>query len=198
MAYSDKYKLIFVHVAKNAGTSIINSLGMKDEGHIPPSLMRMRYGSYRWHNYTKFAVVRNSWDRFISSYIYARKKKSYWHSDDGSTKYGLHPDYHILKNKSIEETIKLLKRGKLNHQGWDLQVNWLSLNGEIITDKLLKLNNLKSDFNAMCDDLNIDCSLRQDNVIRKKKDYKKYFTNKTKNEIYKLYKKDIKAFNFKY
>lgn len=94
-------KCVFVHIPKNAGTSIYESLGMhygggyrtclqlRDEGYttwegLYAADKVMTVPIEDWDSYFKFTVVRNPFDRVVSNYRYILRKDSYWHAYDGS------------------------------------------------------------------------------------------------------------------
>lgn len=70
--YCDKYKCIFIHIPKNAGTSIITLLndGQKIEQEHNPYWDYFRSDSIRFNSYHVFCVIRNPWDRLLSAYNY--------------------------------------------------------------------------------------------------------------------------------
>ena len=88
MNISDKYKLIFFHLPKCAGKSIISALDIKtnDETNIQSGLrqtiaMGFDYAYWnnfiypdKWENYTKFTIVRNPWDKLVSLYHFRKKE----------------------------------------------------------------------------------------------------------------------------
>lgn len=126
MPISDEKKLIFVHIPKNAGTSIENHLKMRETGHKVWFVYRDRFPN-EWQNYTSFAVVRNPIDRFVSCYRYARMEKSYWHNVNGQAVYGKHPDYDICAALDINTVVKefVRRRITLKHRGWLPQFIWV-------------------------------------------------------------------------
>jgi hypothetical protein len=131
MPISHINKLIFIHIPKTAGTSILSieehdfrtmdtrpTVGVDRNDHAFGTFAKNKYKE-EWDNYFKFAVARNPWDRFVSSFEYSKMRKSYWHSDDKSTKYSLHDDYCFLEDKSFEEVVDLLCSDptKFKHRG---------------------------------------------------------------------------------
>ena len=80
---SDSHKFIFVHIPKNAGTSI--ELALKDyctaESLLRPDTnphetaveARVRIGKEKFDEYFKFAVCRNPYDRELSYFFYANQ-----------------------------------------------------------------------------------------------------------------------------
>lgn len=88
MNISDKYKLIFFHLPKCAGKSIISALDIKtnDETNLKSGLRQTTAMGYdtvywnkliypeKWKTYTKFTIVRNPWDRVVSIYHFRKKE----------------------------------------------------------------------------------------------------------------------------
>ncbi|MEO0398451.1 MAG: sulfotransferase family 2 domain-containing protein [Pseudomonadota bacterium] len=69
---SHKYRCIFVHIPRTAGSSIEDAICGKNWWSIDPSTKHITakqakqiYGEY-WDDYFKFAIVRNPWDRCVS------------------------------------------------------------------------------------------------------------------------------------
>ena len=94
MAVSEDKKLFFVHVPKNAGTSVREALDMKTLGH-----RTWKYREDHYPDFVSFAIVRNPWDRFVSSFAYAKMEESMYHGEGKFTRY--HPDFKFLREKSF-------------------------------------------------------------------------------------------------
>ena len=192
MAFSEKYNILFIHIPKNAGTSLINGLGLSPHGH------------YSWRNhprfnfgYHKFAIVRNPWDRVVSAYEFAKMNESYWHSKDNQTK---HPDYDLCHSLTFKECVKLLldNPDKFKHQGWGSQHFYIMDGNKIMVDSILKIENLDKELEKMFIELNIDeiPNLPKFNTSNRKLNYKKYYDKETKQMIAEKYKEDINFFNY--
>jgi hypothetical protein len=84
--YSEKHNVLFVHIPKNAGTSILDSLEIKNAKHYPLSVLQGYMDKETFDNAIKIAVVRNPWERMVSYYRYRQLKNqdpkdfpfSYW------------------------------------------------------------------------------------------------------------------------
>ena len=196
MPISDKYKLIFVHIPKNAGTSITNSLGMTDVGHHKWSYYKSRY-PYQWATYKKISVIRNSWERAVSCFEYAKMESSYWHSTNGDARAGKHLDYELLKDKSFEDCMDILSDNpsQLKHQGWPSQYPYIMHNNKLMVDKVIDIKNIDKELSLL---LGKPIEIPLINVS-KTKDYKEYYPNKkTIGIVEKKYKEDIDYFNFNF
>ena len=78
MIISAEKKYIFIHIPKNAGTSIEASLTgaeqwKDEEKHMTAWECKTKYGEQVWHEYFSFCVVRNPWDRLLSQYKFSGK-----------------------------------------------------------------------------------------------------------------------------
>ena len=140
-----KRKLIFVHIPKNAGTSIEKCCDMNDTGHKNWKYYFSNYLS-EWNEFTSFAVIRDPIDRFISCYRYARMKKSYWHNatEPDEAIYGMHPEYKICSRLDINSFCSKLFKGsvKVKHPGWSPQYLWIMDDGEIKINRLVSYGNI--------------------------------------------------------
>jgi len=74
---SHKYKCIFVHIPRSAGTLIEYTIIGNDWWNINPQTKHLfsqtaknLYKDY-WYDYFKFSVVRNPWDRLVSMTRYS-------------------------------------------------------------------------------------------------------------------------------
>ena len=77
MFINHKHKFIFIHIPKNAGTSIRNSFQIegydkkvvnKPYPHNSCSEIKTYCGDTVWETFYKFAVIRNPYERLVSYY----------------------------------------------------------------------------------------------------------------------------------
>jgi hypothetical protein len=198
---SDRFKCIFIHIPRTAGTSIKGALEMQGRGH---PLWQYYYLVYpeQWDSYFKFTVVRNPWDRMVSAYHYAKMEKSYWH--DNLNRISPHPDYELLSKKTFEETCAILKnrRTLLQHEVWHPQYLFVTKQENkihsIAVDFVLRHENIEKDFKALCEKLQIkDIPLPCVNPSTHD-NYRSYYTDETKGLIGKAYSTDIRLFEYEF
>jgi len=195
---SHKYKFIFVHVPKTGGTSIMTALrsfDLRGEGHYTLDEIKKNnnISSFQAQQYYKFAVIRNPWDIVVSNYHYSRMKKSFWHSDENTTRYELHPDYELSSRINFSEYVKLLVENKLNHHfSMVPQVHWI----DETLNSLIRFENLENDFSKVCRQIGLgDVALEKINPSRHQH-YSEYYDNLSRDLIYDYFLQDIKQFNY--
>jgi hypothetical protein len=133
-------QFLFVHIPKNAGTSIAGTFGFSETTHHTSAQLKELLGA-TFDRYFKAAVVRNPWDRFLSLYQYATAPESEYHSSTRPDKarFGKHLDFDTLNGASLRRCAELLVEGKLHHDQfwnhWQPQCEWLVGNSnEILVD----------------------------------------------------------------
>ena len=213
-----KYKCIFVHIPKTAGQSIehvfLNLLGLSweereplllkfnyDKNLGPPRLAHLKAQEYLKYNYIsqsmfdsyfKFSFVRNPWSRIVSFYNYRRY-------------------YQLFSFKHF--VTKRLKNKISERDYWFIGPQYefiMNHNGDIIVDYIGRFENLKNDFNVICNALGLkDVKLphvnkaREASFMRKffrksKRHYSEYYDKETKEIVENAYKKDIQIFNYSF
>lgn len=146
--YKDK-RYLFIHVPKNAGTSFENKfLNGKHIGHHKLT----SYPSKHWNN--SIAIVRNPFTRIVSIYNYAKMEKSYWHSTDNTTRYGLHPLFEYCNKNSFKEFILDIC---CNNKFQDIihlheQYYFLKTPDKIIKTKIIRFENLDKELSEFFED----------------------------------------------
>ena len=113
MTINHEKKLIFIHIPKNAGTSIIKALGVENL-FMDKTIKEYKehYENY-WKDYKKFTVVREPIDRFISAYKFARMDESGWFSATGEEGLEKHHHYELCNEMNINEYISYLYKKRV-------------------------------------------------------------------------------------
>jgi hypothetical protein len=192
---STKYRAIFVHVPKNAGTAVLQALDMAmDEGHVPWWKYE-QIDPRKWRTYFKFAIARDPWERTVSNYVYARMERSYWHSPDGSTPYRIHPDYETVRELSFAQCIEQIP--KLRHPGWRSQCSFIcNAAGATMMDFLCRHERLDEDMAYVCRKLGIQRKLSKVNVSEKAGGWRSFYNAQTIEAVRRLYAADIELLGY--
>jgi hypothetical protein len=207
MAYSKKLNLVFVHIPKCAGTSIIEAMRSVD-----PSV---EHGHNKWYYYTaysivskdpmSFTIVRNPWDRVYSCYRYAIQKESYWHGEN--KRWGIHPDYNILKNYNFKDAVKILYNNKHlldlpEHSRSNFKHNW-SYQHPFFTDEkthktikqILRYENMSDICGWLLDAYGLEVPVLN---VSHSEDYKTHYDDETIDLVSQIYAKDISILKYKF
>jgi len=189
---SDRHQCIFIHIPKCAGTSLKQTLGLPGKGH-PPWNWFAANAPGKWNAYLKFTIVRNPWDRFVSAYVYATMKESYWHGE----RKGMHPDYGLLTNQSFEACceIALQRRTDLKHESWYPQHLWIAqeINDEnrLMVDLVLRYERLEEEMAVLSERLGIESMVLPCINASSHDNYRDFYNEKTRKIIAELYAVDI-------
>lgn len=196
-----KYKCIFVHQRKNAGTSIIHAFGSdlddrrkhkyNDGCYYETDMNEIK--NYKSKGYVVFCVCRNPWDKTVSAFKYL-KKEGYLEDDCTIT-------------EALQGKKQILKNGKtrMKDRKERLYVHLLRPQCDIIFDKnkesiidcILRYENLNDDFQQFCKKyLNIDnIELPLLNTTRQQ-NWKEFYDEESNNIVKEMFKKDIEYFNY--
>ena len=174
----DKYKSIFIHIPKNAGTSIEtffanNSFRIQPNKHADIFEIKRKFKN-SYNNYRKFTIIRNPYDKMVSWYFYLKRN--------------LGENYDVIEfNEWIKDPSKL----------WHIDdpINYLKPQHEWIdkTVKVLKFENLNKELNKFFKiKINLPITNKSNHEY-----YLNYYNKESLNIIYDRYKEDFKKFNYK-
>jgi len=174
----DKHKCIFIHIPKNAGTSIEEYFG-NESVRIQPSkhadiheIKRKFKNSY--NNYRKFTIIRNPYDKMVSWYFYLKRN--------------LGENYNIIEfNDWIEDPSKFWHA--------DDPISYLKPQHEWVdkTVEIVKFENINKELNVFFNeeiDLPVTNKSKHDH-------YLEYYNRESLDIIYNRYKEDFEKFNYK-
>jgi hypothetical protein len=192
----------FVHIPKNAGTSINRSLGIPCVGHHTAAALRRVLGK-AYDELLSFAVVRNPWDRFVSNYFYARMPESLYHSTMPGSEKARNIYYDMLTNASLLDCARLLAEGKFDtdHQHWNHwrpQTYWLrGDDGRTLVKRLIRFEQLERDLDALGKELGIRFDVPHLNrTDRPTRSYAQLLDRETAKLVADYYRSDIEMFDY--
>ncbi|MFG5086309.1 sulfotransferase family protein [Campylobacter lari] len=194
--FHDKYKCIFIHVPKVAGSSIERVIYQTDRwlvGHVKASDY-VKLDRNKFENYFSFGFVRNPYDRVVSAYHYLR-------SGGGNLVDETWAKENIYKYNSFEEFV-------LNLQNNDEQIkilNWMHFipqhkylcddEKSILVNFVGKFENLEEDFKTILKVLN-----RKEKLIHINKsnhtNYKNYYNDAMYKIVREIYRNDFEVFDY--
>ena len=212
----DREKLIFIHIPKNAGTSI-KKLLLNEEELKNPDLLRYddlngniwkhrtiydikKDNNKEYNSYRKFAIIRNPYDRMVSWYSYMG---GYFTNNDLLNTYKFNSktnDYEIIETKRPSIVgFKDFIKDELWIKGLEAKIprlkGLLKNQFEWVDDTvtILKHENLNEDLNNF---FNKEIELPLTNNTNHL-DILTYYDQETLDIVYDKYKKDFDKYNYK-
>ncbi|EAI3517202.1 TPA: sulfotransferase family 2 domain-containing protein, partial [Campylobacter coli] len=194
--FHDKYKCIFIHVPKVAGSSIERVIYQTDKwlvGHRKANDY-MIFNKDKFESYFSFGFVRNPYDRVVSAYHYLKNGGGTL----GDEKWAKE---NIYKYSSFKEFVLDLKNPKtqnkiLNWMHFIPQYKFLCDNeSNILVSFTGRFENLEEDFKKILKILN-----RKDQLMHINKsnhvDYKNYYNDAMYKIVREIYRDDFEIFDY--
>lgn len=209
MLISHSRKFIFIHNFKVAGTSVYKTLeeftnitfrrsprrdqlkiltgiypwifSSQFDGHILAKDLRKQLPGKIFQEYYKFGFVRNPWDWQVSQYCFMLKEGPKHHQYDI-----------VSKLKSFDEYIDWRVHHDIHFQYeffYDEDENNLM-------DFIGRFENLKTDFNHICNIIGVQKELLHENRSRDDNNYLKYYSPNSIKMVEEAFQKDIRIFGY--
>ena len=194
MTINHEKKLIFIHMPKSAGTSIVKVLGVEN-AYMDRTVEEYKehYKNY-WYEYTKFTVIRDPIDRFKSAYKFARMGESFWFSLSGKYKLEKHPHYDLCSSMDINQYVEFLYKDQNKFDRFTIPQSFILRNKDkkFEIDYYVRFENLIDDLKKIgivnIDKLNSSTIDNEKNLI---------LTSRSKKMLHEIYDVDYKNFNYK-
>jgi hypothetical protein len=215
--YLEEYKLLFVHIPKNGGTSVRRALlsasgfpgippcvaahiykqreGRVFSGHMPAQKCRSLLGAEKYDSITIFAICRNPWERLASFYHYSKMHKANVY-------------YKIASKLSFTDFTNTICQAKILGVGpeWSKQIYAFMQQGDYISgDQGQSLVSYIARYENLLMDLKkIDHyllrrihSLPWLNRSSQPGEHKQYYNNKLTDLVGTAFNRDVRMFNYK-
>lgn len=191
-----KHKVIFIHIPKTGGTSVEYMFGMLERfgkngnfvrnlniepTHMPAEELSLKHP--KWFNeFYKFTTVRNSWTKVYSGYI-------------------------MYYNIMFRGTGSAMTFDKWLHNKWkprvsqskiSEQLDFITINGEISMDRIMRFENLKEEWESLCEYLKkpIEPLVHMTKYKNKPITFHEAYTQENIDLVAELCKKDIEYFGY--
>lgn len=213
---SHKYKCIFIHIAKCAGTTVEYYFGVNLDKKIsehdnmlygwdnknklwlqhstPQQLIDLNLISIdEWNSYYKFIIYRNSWDKCFSDFNWMKKTHRI---DDTFENY-------IKRRGKFSKTLNDSTEAYYSGDHLTKQKEYFYLNGERIDyDLEIKFSQLKKGFEKLKKDLSLPrhffSEKKNESSNKRSRHYSRFYDDNKKRLVEEHYKDDIEFFDFKF
>lgn len=184
----NKFDYYFIHIPKNGGTAFERYFLSRHFGHH----YIQEYPYAVWNK--TIAIIRNPLNRLISIYNYSKMKKTYWHSDDGSTPYGQNQLHQYCITNSFDQFIRDVCGNKFDEYiHLSAQYKFIVTPGNVIPTNLIRYEQLDKDLSRfLCAKIVLpkyNKSIYQDNNMP-------YFTDELKSLVHNKYEIDFNIYNY--
>ena len=187
MLISFRKKFLLAHIPHTGGTSIKDSLRKhsieitRPHPHLTLKQIKDKFPfSLVFKKFYKIIVVRNPWDWQISAYHYLLRARKHRHHLEVSRLNGF--------NEFVNWRLK---------NEFYLQKDFMFDGDKLLADKIIKFENINEEMTNFFNEFGINTHLQHLNKS-KRKDYRKYYDEKTKNIFLDAYKEDITMFDYSY
>jgi len=199
-------KFVFVHIPKCGGSSITKCDNFNCwRGNSHATLENYHNYIFNSNSYKYYSIVRNPWSRMLSVYTYWEQMRPdhqhyFWDKDacrkiqDNNMSF---KDF-LIKVSEPQTYFYQTQKPDVEMPHLKTQYSFLSVKGELKMDFVGKIESLQEDFNFICKDIGIP---KQDLPHVNKSNhrhYTEYYDDETRDIISKVYRDDIKHFNYKF
>ena len=146
----------------------------KYKSHMPATDVRWRVGRELWDGYFKFSVERNPWDKAVSEYFWKKR--------------------HFTEDVSFEEWLPGAYPSS--------RISWLTIDGKLSMDRVLRYEDLANDFAALMQDLGVQETPQlpraKGGTRPNRTDYRDMHTPFTRDYIARVCAPEIEAFGYRF
>jgi hypothetical protein len=184
---------VYIHIPRVAGTSIATAIFGREVVHW--ALRDYEATGVDLSEYWKFAVVRNPWDRLVSTFEYLKR--------GGMPKYPYDQDVGALiarRGFTFERFVKDWLPGReFSYIHLFPQVHFMGAGGKAIgVDFVGRYESLERDYSLIAERLGIESSLPRLNPSHRSRDYRQYYTAELVDLVQEVYADDIRLLEYRF
>lgn len=198
-----EHRLVFIHIPKCAGRSIAAAFGRTFCHQTAHAFTAPEFRAF-----TKFAVVRNTWDRLVSMYHYIQTAPFHQGCaiqgpQGAATAFNLwlrrnlearQPEFGPGDYSGRQET-----DGQLGSPFWfSSQLAWIGTQGEVLVDELIDFAALPEEFTLLCAARDLDLALPHENRSEARKPYREYYDAALRDLVEEHYSAEIDVLAFRF
>ncbi|MFI3156286.1 MAG: sulfotransferase family 2 domain-containing protein [Methylococcaceae bacterium] len=217
MLISHPYRIIFVHIQRTGGNSIrhlFNEMDSNAVQEVPVEAAKNRLKHCfisdihaavepeLFSAYTKFAVVRNPFDRLFSWYAMFKHNTIAKSEIAGgvvrTAALGNAVEVAVAPYLDSFDTFLTIPNSGLFERFYYNQFDYLQVDGKIAVDYVLRFENLNNDFNAMAKKMNFPSLLPAVNQSVRQQDYRMAYNQTTQQLVADRFARDLDYFSYSF
>jgi len=196
-------RLIFIHIPKTAGKSILEFFGMRWQNHKDLLRYSKELEPRAFKEYFKFTVVRNPWDRILSEYQFQKKKSGADPSNailrkDGKIRTFSEWLTEVLANPHSFPPKKWGGEVSSSIHRFSPQVDWLTVDRGVGVNCVLHMENLEKEFVQVTKTIEMPPAPLPCRNWNFHWHYSHYYDRHSREVVGDYYKSDIEAFGYKF
>lgn len=177
---------VFIHINKTGGTALERALGIPLTNHDIAVERREVLGSKEWEKRFKFAVVRNPYERFASTFAYLHRDSPF-PSEEA-------PERFVVW---LERVYEKYRDGR-HDRNEGPQLAWVvDEAGRIILDKICRYETLETDLADVAKVLGRPIELQRINKTRISLDYEAIYLPRSRSIVNEMHSLDFEAFGYR-
>lgn len=195
--WNDQHRAFFIHIPKTAGTSIYQSLGMTsiEYTHVPARVIRRHYPA-EFSRYFVFVVVRNPWDRLVSTFEFLRHGTS-WKKQQRWAEQWLGAESFESFVLKLDDDFRF-RNGVLAEdffftQSYFTTDRW----GRSLVDQIYRFEALQEAFAELTQRFGVSADLAHARQSSRR-DYRSYYNDRTAEIVGRLYAADATRFGYQF
>ena len=216
MLFSNRYKFLFVHIAKTAGTSIQTAL-KKLRARDPlsyPQLVCYNISKFCGHRIGakiprharliaalelmpreqfealfKFAFIRNPWDIQVSAHHHLKHERPELIRENGCEAFGDFLRWSLDPDRPYKYYVDPLNQNMIDYM--------VNIDGAVLIDHVGRFENLEEDWGEICGRLGVPVmKLPRKRVSRGREDYRAYYDDDLAALVEDHYRRDLDVFGY--
>lgn len=193
--YFNKHKVLFIHIPKTAGTSILSVLsgGKRIRRDHAPWYIYNNFNRWKFARYFKFTFVRNPYDRLVSTYEYLARGgngmddlrfKRYFDEN------GIDFERFVLEYLDCDKLMQ--------HELFMPQYLYIyDFQGNVKVDFVGRFESIEQDYEVLAGKIGVAAPLPKKNMSEKRKSYVSYYTNPAVvKRVQELYGRDFDLLDY--
>ena len=178
---------VFIHINKNAGTSIGQAIGLPKKQHLTVKEVLEIIGRPAWDGAFRFSIVRNPWDKVVSHYNHRIKTNQTGLKDNPIPfKEWVAATYGPVKDARYYDQPKMFQP----------QVEWLKdFEARIELDLIGRFEDLGTTYRQIADRLGLKAELPHLNKSERS-DFRSFYDDVTASVVGEWFREDISRFGY--
>lgn len=177
--YSDLYRYIYFETPKCASSTLKKVL---------PDIHMEYFPSKKRRRYLKFGVIRNPWDKMVSNYAMFVGREDNFRNQQIEMLFGI-----PRSELSFEIFIDLASKIRNHH--WEQSCSFFPEQGREL-DIIIRFEDFREGMQLVSTAIETNVNLDVRSNVTSHSNYKEYYTHRSKDKVYEMFKQDVELFGY--